>query len=839
MSYFYDVITIPENIKMFISSTYPKLKYFLAGIVFLLFLPNSNAQRDTITVDLFEGESYTYEYFSFLQAIITKEPSNGRLIRQGYWGNVSLRYEHEEGFVGTDYADFQYFTLSSRVVKITLEINVRQHEVYAVNDQAVTDKNIPVEIDALSNDSATRGDFYLQEVTLVNNGAVSVNDGIFTFIPNQDFSGTAYVEYVICDNEGLCEKAIITITVLDEAAGNTRVVNIKTAEDTPLSIFLPNDHFGTAFEPANGVTIKGQGNAFTYTPDPGYIGEDYMVIRGDISGYELTYIYYIEVLAKPDNNIFAKDDHVITRINESVTFNVLLNDNNEDFEITSFNSPPNGTLVNLGDGNFRFTPIPGYSGITTFTYALGDDVFPNFERASVLIIVGNYNPASETFVLTTPKNTARVLNYDVPISDFEFTVKDDPVNGQIDFYAGHNNLTIQGQEVSGSNLLVYTPDSSFVGIDEFVLEYCVGGSCIEFSILMDVIDLGDGNQFCVDDCVWPGDANDDGIVDMSDLLTVGFSMGETGDARPGGGMVWYGQFADDWGNTQKNIDKDFKFADTDGDGVISAKDTIAISEFYGLTHDLIPERYSSVKEVPIFFKVLTSDNTPGSEVRIEVLVGSKSQPAIDVYGLVFGIPYRSSTVKDGVVNMKFDANSWLSYGTPILSMTKLPYSGKLDAGYSRTSGIAATGFGRIGEIGFVVSDQITGIRGDLSRGVEFDLNNLYGVTSNGEYVKFVAPELTIPIKTNPLDLQELKYTENHLAIYPNPVQDVLTFEALGDNVMENYHITDITGRIIHVRQTVSDNPVQRLDIGHLSNGVYFLSVMTNNGLQTKKFEVLK
>jgi len=190
--------------------------------------------------------------------------------------------------------------------------------------------------------------------------------------------------------------------------------------------------------------------------------------------------------------------------------------------------------------------------------------------------------------------------------------------------------------------------------------------------------------------------------------------------------------------------------------------------------------------------------------------------------------------------MEFYANSWLTYGSPVLAMDKVPFAGKLDAGFSRTNGISVSNFGPAGKVEFVIADEIAGIRSaNLKDGIKFYSDNLYGVTSTGQYVKFKAEELIIPIKTNEQNFQELEFTENHLVIYPNPVQDVLQFEALGNNVIENYSIIDITGKTLRSVPFVNDNPIQKADISSFNNGVYFLSVMTNNGLQTKKFEVLK
>lgn len=46
-------------------------------------------------------------------------------------------------------------------------------------------------------------------------------------------------------------------------------------------------------------------------------------------------------------------------------------------------------------------------------------------------------------------------------------------------------------------------------------------------------------------CVWPGDANNDKTVDMSDLLAIGIGYGVTGPARPSANITWSGQPAAD------------------------------------------------------------------------------------------------------------------------------------------------------------------------------------------------------------------------------------------------------------------------------------------------------
>lgn len=47
-------------------------------------------------------------------------------------------------------------------------------------------------------------------------------------------------------------------------------------------------------------------------------------------------------------------------------------------------------------------------------------------------------------------------------------------------------------------------------------------------IEMEILNVGSGNEpMCFDDCVWRGDTNFDGTVNLQDLLPIGLSMGKS------------------------------------------------------------------------------------------------------------------------------------------------------------------------------------------------------------------------------------------------------------------------------------------------------------------------
>jgi len=70
---------------------------------------------------------------------------------------------------------------------------------------------------------------------------------------------------------------------------------------------------------------------------------------------------------------------------------------------------------------------------------------------------------------------------------------------------------------------------------------------------------------CAADCVWPGDANADGIANQEDLLSIGLNATITGPTR-NGGLFWGPKAAEEW------VTDLVKHADTDGNGTIDTAD---------------------------------------------------------------------------------------------------------------------------------------------------------------------------------------------------------------------------------------------------------------------------
>ncbi|MBL4752460.1 MAG: T9SS type A sorting domain-containing protein [Flavobacteriales bacterium] len=72
----------------------------------------------------------------------------------------------------------------------------------------------------------------------------------------------------------------------------------------------------------------------------------------------------------------------------------------------------------------------------------------------------------------------------------------------------------------------------------------------------------------------------------------------------------------------------------------------------------------------------------------------------------------------------------------------------------------------------------------------------------------------------------------HFSIHPNPASDYVQIQFKEKGKINNWNITDITGRIVSQGQQI---PSHGLSVRHLQNGIYTLQITTDNQLLTAKF----
>jgi hypothetical protein len=89
------------------------------------------------------------------------------------------------------------------------------------------------------------------------------------------------------------------------------------------------------------------------------------------------------------------------------------------------------------------------------------------------------------------------------------------------------------------------------------------------------------------------------------------------------------------------------------------------------------------------------------------------------------------------------------------------------------------------------------------------------------------------VVTNCVGFETLSSSD--IALYPNPASQLLTMEIPSNHRISSIEILDMQGRTIHVQAYNSSNGKYQVPISEISNGIYFISINTDQGYITKRF----
>jgi hypothetical protein len=138
------------------------------------------------------------------------------------------------------------------------------------------------------------------------------------------------------------------------------------------------------------------------------------------------------------------------------------------------------------------------------------------------------------------------------------------------------------------------------------------------------------------DCVWPGDADYNGVVNNIDVLSLGVYNGEYGPVRPNATNNWEGQPAAFW-NLQQFNGANLKHADCDGSGSVNNFDLNVIDSNYTETH---PVAFAPViTNAPLLRLEGLQFNQliPFYPLDVVVRLGDATNAIDEAYGIAFTI----------------------------------------------------------------------------------------------------------------------------------------------------------------------------------------------------------
>lgn len=741
-----------------------------------------------------------------------------------------------QGITGVAEVTVEYFTLAAPMhpVTRTYRIHIVNEVVTAGEDRYVIEAgSTDVVLDVLQNDSVTNGTLTITTVSISNEGLATVNttsDAII-YTPDADFTGDTWLQYVVCDEDGNCGQSNVHILVRDSNNEDNLVFQKHLLHTDRLDLLTPFEGYTVDINPQHGTLEHDGLFGWTYTPDPGYVGND--TFQLGLTGL-ITRLYQVAIYDKP-GNVHARNDKFYVRPNLSVTFNVLNNDL-LDYNVSEYTAPNKGVLSEVGNGVYTYTPVPGFRGVDKFTYTTCYEDTVYCETATVLIHVTDLEPDNVfTYSLQTSIDLPLAIDYPIEYTDFSYIISDEPVNGQLINYAGLNQIDLPCDTIDSYNMLVYQPNPGYTGPDHFEYYYCIQPSNLCYLVKVDVAVVNHPETEscpCTIDCIWPGDSDRDGRVDMSDLLVLGNRLGDIGPVRPyTNPSNWFGQHGLPW-STGENINT--RFLDGNGDGVLSKLDVQNISDNYYRTHDVVVRDVN--QKLPYQFSIIPVQFSldSGDVVVLDIALGNAIYPVIDLKGAKFSINLPQNMIDSASLEVDFHQDSWLTEGAPFISLAKTPWDGRIDGGIARARGKGATGYGVIATVTFIIVDDIEGFKDDDGTiEIPVILQAGAGMDNNGTLYDLEGDEFILKYK--PYDTNRPEF---NLIVYPNPAHDLVDIHLNGKTTIGSIDIIDPQGRQI-ANYAGIDAKHHQLNVLNLPAGLYYVKVNHTHGVISQLLSIIK
>ena len=317
--------------------------------------------------------------------------------------------------------------------------------------------------------------------------------------------------------------------------------------------------------------------------------------------------------------------------------------------------------------------------------------------------------------------------------------------------------------------------------------------------------------------VWPGDANDDGVATIADMLYVGVAFNLTGPGRADATASWTGQTGLPW-DYNFDFGTNYKHSDCDGDGRVELSDTLPIVQNLGQIHyktsgmDTLGGTLVVV-EFPSFASA-------GEQVAVNVSVGNSNFPADGVYGVCLVLRLDSSVFANAYSTSLND--SWLgSAGSDLIDLDL--WQGGLHWAIVRNDQTDRSGYGKMGGVTLVMID-------DLTAPVQLDsfvtLEQVLLIDKKGNEIPSDAQLIFVPA-----------CSDNQVSVCPTVANQRMEV-MLNGITAESMELYGPNG-LMAFRQTGPISGTQSIDSRQFQPGMYVLRVNLTNGSLTRKVFVLR
>lgn len=347
---------------------------------------------------------------------------------------------------------------------------------------------------------------------------------------------------------------------------------------------------------------------------------------------------------------------------------------------------------------------------------------------------------------------------------------------------------------------------------------------------------------CSGGCVYPGDVDNNGIVNMHDLLPIGMAYGSTGLLRDStnSNVNFIGTTAAHWNQTFAGTTFDYRYVDCTGNGIINAADAFVVQNNYGLTHPtnsdilLIP---SVAGNYNLYLDLLDTTLVLGDTVNLAVRLGNPTDN-YNVYGLAFSLQFNAEDANTFEINFP---QSFINNDTNVVAIYRRVNNTQIDVGITRINQQAALGNGIISRIKFVMEDIIDSGKNKTSalNNLQCSINNIQ-ILTNGTVLQQIENVTTNTIDQAvdiPAKVPTAPNLNKGVHIYPNPATNMMQITSPNNLAINSLQVFNLNGQSICQKQLPPNSNTATLDVQDLPNGYYILQLVTNTNVINQAFVV--
>jgi len=334
--------------------------------------------------------------------------------------------------------------------------------------------------------------------------------------------------------------------------------------------------------------------------------------------------------------------------------------------------------------------------------------------------------------------------------------------------------------------------------------------------------------------VWPGDVNNNGVVNNIDLLYIGNAYGTTGPKRIDATTHWEEQnISSNWTNFfTGNVN--FSHADCNGDGIIDILDLIVVYSNYNKTHDT-PNEDLFVSGIPnIDPQLLLNANdsivvTEGNQIDIPINLGNDSLQIDNFNGIAFSIYYNPEVIQETSIQFNI-VDSWIGNDNIFALVQNNSEIGVTDITVTRYGQSPVSGNGQIGVLSIIIEDDVI----PFAMGQQEETITIDSIRMVDEFLNTtaIANDTILYIiqkdsLTNNIEIE----LQKEIQINPNPAIDWLNIDT--ELKIQKIEIYNILGELI-LQDDFNNKNHGQIRVKPFANGIHTIKLFTNKGVISKK-----